>query len=175
MITAIILAITLGVLLFLTMVFTIYTESKDFYLTFHVTDFENKAIQHFKIESIELITQVKQFVTAENGQTEKLRINSHAVKTIYTIKVPSILYFKPVFRFPDFSNQYFQFHFVRRKAKHKILIHDNQQSLIYRRGRLYQVIDSAINQQSNNSSISFSSIEVDKNEIKVYIRVNNPE
>jgi len=170
-----ILAIVLIVVVFLfigLLFFTVYTESKDFYITFFIEDFNRTPISDFEIEIVELISQIRKYYTSGSGQTQRLRVNAQAVKTIYTMRVPSILYFKLVFRIPHVGQQYFEIQFKRKKKE--VFLYDNEKSLILKKGKLFQIIDDKVS-STKNTSIYFDRIEVKDVDIYVYLSVNRNE
>jgi hypothetical protein len=165
-----------GVFLFFATFFTIYTEHKDFYVTFHCTTKTNEPLQHVVIKHVDFIDDKRIYQTDSTGKTNPVLIRSEAIKNLFTTKRPSIFYFNPLFQFPGVDSNFYRIKFFTEKEFHQVILYTKQQDVIMERGKVIQKIPAKVTNKipaTSNSQVFVQNIFIEEDEIKINVSVES--
>ncbi|MFN8844709.1 MAG: hypothetical protein ACK5WV_13990 [Chryseotalea sp.] len=174
LIVVVITVVIVGVFLFFATFFTIYTEHKDFYVTFHCTKQTGEPAQQVAIKHIDFISDNKIFHTDSTGNTKPILIRSEAVKNLFTRNRPSIRYFNPLFQFPDVDSNFYRIKLFADKKSHEIIMYTQQKDVIMERGKVVQTIRATSNEKVSTTTglkIIVQHIFIEEEEVKIHLSI----
>lgn len=176
LIVVVITVVIVGVFLFFATFFTIYTEHKDFYVTFYCTTPTGEPAQQVAIKHVDFINDKNIFLTDSTGKTKPILIRSEAVKNLFTRNRPSIQYFNPLFQFPDVDTNFYRIKFFAEKEFHEVILYTVQQDVVMERGKTIQKVRAKNTDKisvTSGSQVFVQNTSIKGDEIQVYLLVKS--